>query len=42
MQLIRQYREELATYLAKIRGPEAMPMELKPFPRPRGEAAGLL
>jgi streptogramin lyase len=39
MQLIRQYREELSTYLAKIRGPEAIPLELKPFPRPRGEAA---
>lgn len=39
MHLIREYRDELAAYLAKIRGPDEMPMELKPFPRPRGEAA---
>ncbi|MGK0298548.1 MAG: streptogramin lyase/mono/diheme cytochrome c family protein, partial [Gammaproteobacteria bacterium] len=38
-QLIRQYRDELAAYLAKVRGPGPMPMELKAFPRPRGEAA---
>lgn len=37
--LIRQYRDELAAYLAKIRGPGPMPMVLKPFPRPQGEAA---
>ncbi len=37
--LIRQYRDELAAYLAKVRGPDSIQMELKPFPRPRGEAA---
>ncbi len=37
--LIQHYNDELSAYLAKIRGPGEMPMELKPFPRPRGEAA---
>ncbi|MBI4465070.1 MAG: carboxypeptidase regulatory-like domain-containing protein [Acidobacteria bacterium] len=37
--LIRYYKEELAAYLAKMRGPGPSPMKFKPFPRPRGEAA---
>ena len=39
MPLIRQYRDELAAYLAKVRGPNSMPLEYKTYPRPRGEAA---
>jgi streptogramin lyase len=39
MQLIREYRDELAAYLANIRGPNAKSIDLKPFTRPRGEAA---
>ena len=37
--LIQHYNNELAAYLTRIRGPGEMPMELKPFPRPQGEAA---
>ena len=37
--LIRAYKEELAAYLAKMRGPEPSPFPYKLFPRPRGEAA---
>src|SRR5205814_1507833 len=39
MPLLRAYKNELAAYLAKVRGPEPTPFPLKPFPRPRGEAA---
>jgi streptogramin lyase len=37
--LLRAYKNELAAYLAKVRGPEPTPFPLKPFPRPHGEAA---
>ena len=37
--LIRQYRDELAAYLAKVRGPGPSPIQFKPYPRPRGESA---
>ena len=42
MQLIREYRDELASYLANLRGPNSTPLELKPFDRPRGEAARIV
>ena len=32
-------KEELAVYLAKMRGPGDSPMKFKPYPRPRGDAA---
>jgi streptogramin lyase/mono/diheme cytochrome c family protein len=38
-QIIRHHRDELAKYLAEMRGPGPSPMKLKPFPRPTGEAA---
>ena len=37
--LIRQYKDELAAYLAKMRGPGPSPIQFKTYPRPRGEAA---
>ena len=36
--LIDYYKERLAAYLAKARGPEPSSMEFKPRPRPTGEA----
>ena len=36
---LRAFKDELAAYLAKMRGPGPSPMQFKPFPRPRGEAA---
>ncbi|OFV97471.1 MAG: hypothetical protein A3F68_07570 [Acidobacteria bacterium RIFCSPLOWO2_12_FULL_54_10] len=39
MPLIRYYKDEMAAYLAKMRGPGPSPMKFKPFPRPSGEAA---
>ena len=38
-QVIRHHRDELAKFLAEMRGPGPSPMKLKPFPRPTGEAA---
>ena len=38
-QVIRHHRDELAKYLAEMRGPGPSPMKLKPFARPTGEAA---
>ena len=38
-QIIRHHRDDLAKYLAEMRGPGASPMKLKPFARPTGEAA---
>ena len=37
--LLRYFKEDLAAYLAKMRGPSPSPLKLKRFPRPRGEAA---
>ena len=38
--LIHEYRDELAAYLAKVRGPGPSPIQqFKTYPRPRGEAA---
>ena len=39
MPLIRAFKDDLAKYLAEMRGPGPSPMKFKPFPRPRGEAA---
>lgn len=36
---IDHYKNELADYLARMRGPGPSPMKLKPYPRPTGEAA---
>ena len=38
-QIIRFHREDLAKYLAKVRGPDSPQLVLKPLPRPTGEAA---
>jgi streptogramin lyase len=38
-QIIRHHRDELAKYLAEMRGPGPSPMKLKPFDRPAGDAA---
>lgn len=35
---IRHFREELAEYLAKVRGPGPSPMKFQPLPRPSGES----
>lgn len=37
--LLRLYRDELAAYLARMRGPGPSPMKFVPQPRPRGESA---
>ena len=37
--LVREFKDELAAYLGKVRGPGPSPMKWNPFPRPRGEAA---
>jgi streptogramin lyase len=36
---ITHFKEELAAYLAKMRGPGPSPMQFHPFPRPTGEGA---
>jgi streptogramin lyase/mono/diheme cytochrome c family protein len=38
-QIIRHHADELAQYLAEMRGPGPSPMVLKPMPRPTGDAA---
>jgi streptogramin lyase len=38
-QIIRRHGEELAAYLAKVRGPDSPPLALKPMARPTGDAA---
>lgn len=37
--VIRHYTEELAGYLFRVRGPEPSPLQIKPLPRPSGDAA---
>lgn len=37
--LVAAFRDELAAYLARMRGPGPSPVKLRRFPRPRGEAA---
>lgn len=37
--IIRHYKEELAAYLARVRGPGPSPLKIAPFPLPSGEAA---
>ena len=36
---IQHYKQELAAYLARVRGPGPSPLTIKPFARPAGEAA---
>jgi streptogramin lyase len=38
-QIIRYHRDDLAKYLAEVRGPKSPPLVLKPLPRPTGEVA---
>jgi streptogramin lyase len=38
-QIMRHHKDELAAYLAEMRGPGASPMHIVPLPRPEGEAA---
>jgi streptogramin lyase len=38
-QIIRYHRDELAKYLAEMRGPNSPALTLKPLPRPVGDAA---
>jgi streptogramin lyase len=38
-QIIRFHREDMAKYLAKVRGPDSPPLALKPLPRPTGDEA---
>ncbi len=38
-QIFRHHKDELAKYLAAMRGPGQSPMTLKPLPRPTGDAA---
>jgi streptogramin lyase len=37
--VIQHYKGELATYLAKVRGPGPSPLRIKPYTRPTGDAA---
>lgn len=37
--VIQHYKEELATYLAMVRGPGSSPLKIKPYARPTGDAA---
>jgi virginiamycin B lyase len=41
-QSIQAYKDDLAEYLAKVRGPNSSPLNLKPLPRPTGEAARIV
>ena len=38
-QIVRHHRDELAAYLARVRGPGPSPLTFTPRPRPRGSAA---
>ena len=37
--VIQHYKEELAGYLFRVRGPGPSPLKIKPLPRPSGDAA---
>jgi streptogramin lyase len=37
--IIQHYKNELAPYLAKVRGPGPSPLKIKPYARPTGDAA---
>jgi streptogramin lyase len=39
---IHHFKDELAAYLAKMRGPAPSPMQFHPLPRPTGDAAGVV
>jgi len=36
------YKKDIIAYLARVRGPEPFPLELKPFPRATGEATNIV
>ena len=38
-QIVRHYGDEIAAYLARVRGPASPPLKFTPQPRPRGAAA---
>lgn len=40
--VIHAYKQELANYLGRVRGPENVPLNLKLLPRPTGEAARIV
>jgi virginiamycin B lyase len=40
--ILEHYKKEIIDYLARVRGPELSPLNLKPFPRPTGEAANVV
>jgi len=40
--VIHAYKDELAEYLGRVRGPNNAPLNLKLFPRPTGEAAQIV
>lgn len=37
-----EYKDELASYLARVRGPDSPALHLNPFPRPSGEATRIV
>jgi streptogramin lyase len=37
-QIVQAYRDELAAYLARVRGPDSLPLNLVSLPRPAGDA----
>ncbi len=39
---MQAYKDELASYLAKVRGPDSPPPTLRPYPRPSGEATRIV
>lgn len=41
-QIMRYHRDELAKYLAEMRGPDPSPMQFKPLARPVGDAANVV
>jgi streptogramin lyase len=39
---IRSHREQLVSYMTRVRGPQSSPLKFTPFPRPTGEAAQVI
>lgn len=40
--VIGSYKDELVAYLAKVRGPDSPPLNIKTFPRPSGDATKIV
>jgi virginiamycin B lyase len=40
--ILETYKKDIIEYLARVRGPEPFPLNIKPFPRPTGEAADIV